>query len=146
MQNNKEQFDNHLKKLSYSKIDKEMRLIKSQNFTLFFPFKIDLSKYEIKNVANEFKTAGSLDGKKVWQKFMDLQNIDNFTKKEFEKSHINSLMQFFTFNVTRYNSKIKPCMGEELYGYFYVEDYKEFIKDGKFDRVAYQKKCNGIFL
>lgn len=144
--NNKEQFDEYLKKLNYAEVNKTMKLIKSQNFTLFFPFKIDLSKYEINGVQKEFIKNGFLDGKKVWNKFIELQNIDSFTQKEFEKSYINSLMQFFTFNIVKYNPKSRPCMGEEMYGYFYIEDYEEFIKDGKFDRVAYQEKCNGIFL
>lgn len=143
---NKDKFDECLQRLNYTEVSSTMRLIKSQNFILYFPFKIDLSKYEIQNLDSAFITDNSLDGKKVWQKFTELQNIDNFTQKEFEKSHINSFIQFFTFNITKYNSKSRPCMGEEIYGYFYVEDYEEFIKDGKFDRVAYQEKCDGIFL
>ncbi len=144
--NNKEQFDEYLKKLNYAEVNRIMKLIKSQNFTLFFPFKIDLSKHEISCVQKEYIKDGFLDGQKVWNKFIELQNIDSFAQKEFEKSYINLLMQFFTFNIVKYDHKNRPCMGEDMYGYFYVEDYEEFIKDGKFNRVAYQEKCNGIFL
>ena len=44
-----------------------------------------------------FKTDGKLDGQKIWDEFIALNEIENFTQKEVIKSKINSLMQFFTF-------------------------------------------------
>ncbi len=87
-----------------------------------------------------------MDGEKVWNDFLELNEIENFAYKKFQKSHLNSLMQFFTFNIIKYGDKGRPCIGEEVKGYFYVADYEDFIQDGKFNRQAYQERCNSLFL
>ena len=98
---------------------------------------------EIKN----YLTDGSLDGQKVWDRFRELNDIENFSQMKYEQSYINSLMQFFTFNLIKYKEEQKPCYyNDEFGGYFYISDYEEFIENGKFNRIAYQDKCGSIFL
>jgi CRISPR-associated endonuclease/helicase Cas3 len=142
-----ETFEKNVKHLDYKAMEHCMMLIDTQTFTLYFPFKIDISKYknvkEFQNLDTEFMTDRLLDGKKVWNKFLKLNEIDSFVKKEIEKSKINSLMQFFTFNIFRYGSK-RPFLGEYSNGFFYIEDYSDFItEDGKFDRAKFNqaKEC-----
>lgn len=150
LENNIENFKNYIKRLNYQEISKTMTLINSQNFTLYFPFKIDISIYkgikEFEDMRSEYLTDGYLDGQKVWDEYLKLREIESFTKKEYKRSYINSLMQFFTFSIIKFDEKSRPCIGEEIGGYYYIKNYDEFVEEGKFNREAYQKKCKNIFL
>jgi len=148
---NYDNFAELLKKLNYKEISKTMTLINSQNFTLYFPFQIDISKYngvkEFENIEEIYLNDGSFDGQKVWDEFKKLNDIKSFTQREFEKSKINSLMQFFTFNIFKNYEGQRPYIGEEMYGYYFVENYEDFItKEGKFDREKYNEIKNSNFL
>lgn len=148
---NYENFAELLKKLNYKEISKTMTLINSQNFTLYFPFQIDLSIYEgVKEFVglNEvFLTDGKLDGQKVWDEFAALNEINQFAKKEVMRAKINSLMQFFTFTIFKNYEGQRPYIGEDMYGYYYVKNYEEFITaEGKFDRERYNTVKNSNFL
>lgn len=150
---NIDNFSTLLKKLDYSEISKTMTLINSQNMTLFFPFKIDLEFYkgvkefEDKRIKN-YLTNGELDGEKVWESFKALNEIEGFSQKKYEQSYINSLMQFFTFNLIKYKEGQKPSYySYEFGGFFYISNYKIFItEDGKFDRNAFEEYTGGYFL
>lgn len=144
-------FKNDIIKLNYKSLSKTMTLISSETFTLYFPFKIDLLIYknvrEFENLEDCFLTNRMLDGKKVWDEYIKLNEVEHFAKREILKSKINSLMQFFTFSIFKYYEKQRPFIGEEINGYYFVKDYNEFItKDNKFDREQYNKIKNGNFL
>jgi len=145
-------FDEAVKKLNYKKIKEEMTLIKSDTFTLYFPFQIDLSLYknvkEFDDLDECFKTDGKLDGQKVWNAFIELNEIEGFAKKEVAKSSIQALMQFFTFNILRFNDKyVLPHYDEEKGGIYLVNNYTEYItEDGKFNRKKYLGLKDDIFL
>lgn len=145
-----EYFEKAIKTLDYKKIKEEMTLIKSNTFTLYFPFKIDISKYdgvkEFIDVDVCFKTDGNLDGQKVWDEFLALNEIESFTQKEVEKSKINSLMQFFTFNIFKYYDGQRPFIGEEIYGYYFVNNLEYITDEGKFDREKYNQDKDSDFL
>ena len=151
---NYDNFSELIKKLNYKEISKTMTLINSQNFTLYFPFQIDLSIYkgvkEFDGLDECFKTDGKLDGQKVWDEFLTLNDIANFksySEKKVEKSKLNSLMQFFTFTLFKNYEGQRPYIGENISGYYYVENYGEFItQEGKFDREKYNKLKNSNFL
>jgi len=148
---NYDNFTELLKKLNYKEISKTMTLINSQNFTLYFPFQIDISKYngvkEFENIDAIYLSDSMLDGQKIWDEFTKLGEIKNFTQMEFEKSKINSLMQFFTFFILKFNEKQKlPYYSYEFGGYYFVQNYEEFIVDGKFDRAKYLLKKDEMFL
>ncbi len=148
---NREKFIQLVKKLNYREIEKEMQLINSQTFNLYFPFKIDISKYEgvkeFENIDSKFLTDGKLDGLKVWNEFKLLDTIQGFAERKYKKSIINSLMQFFTFSIIKYNSqKLPPYFNEEYRGYFFINDLKFITKDNKFDRRLYQKESRELFL
>jgi CRISPR-associated endonuclease/helicase Cas3 len=127
-----------------------MTLINSQNFTLYFPFQIDLSIYdgvkEFIDLDEVFLTDGKLDGQKLWDEFAQLNNIDGYAKKQIYASKLNSLMQFFSFNLLKFNDKQRPYIGEEMYGYYFVNDLSYITDDGKFDRAKYLEKKDEIFL
>jgi CRISPR-associated endonuclease/helicase Cas3 len=149
---NIDNFSSLIMKLDYQEISKTMTLINSENMTLFFPFKIDLAIYKgVKEFEDEriktYLTDGSLDGQKVWDRFKELNDIENFNQMKYEQSYINSLMQFFTFNLIKYKEGQTPShYSYEFGGFFYVSNYEDFIEDGKFDRVAFQEYTGGYFL
>lgn len=148
-------YDNFLslvKELDYQGVAKTMRLISSQNFTLYFPFLIDIE--EFKNV-KEFKDKeflqnflidGRLDGQKVWNAFLDLNLIDKYAKKEYYRSKINSLMQFFTFSIYKHYKEDRPHIGEEIHGYYFVDNLEFITHEGKFDRKKFNESRDSIFL
>ena len=145
-------FEEAIKKLNYKKIKEEMTLIKSDTFTLYFPFLIDISIYdgvkEFIDLDACFKMDGKLDGQKVWNAFIELNEIEGFAKKEVAKSRIQALMQFFTFNILRFNDKyVLPHYDEEKGGIYLVSNYAEYItEDGKFNRKKYLGLKDDIFL
>jgi CRISPR-associated endonuclease/helicase Cas3 len=149
---NIDNFSTFLKKLDYQAISKTMTLINSQNMTLFFPFKIDLNIYKgVKEFEDEriqnYLTDGLFDGEKVWESFKALNDIEGFSQMKYEQSYINSLMQFFTFNLIKYKEGQTPShYSYEFGGFFYISNYEDFIEDGKFNRVAFQNYTNSIFL
>ncbi len=145
-----ENFKNYITTLNYAKISKTMTLINSQNYTLYFPFKIDISQYKIKefeNIDSSLMTGNFLDGKKVWIAFNDLNKIENFSEMKYKKSKINSLIQFFTFNIIKYNNTEFPCkFDEEIGGIYYIKEYHDYITDDlKFIRKKYIEDCNDNF-
>jgi CRISPR-associated endonuclease/helicase Cas3 len=151
---NFDKFEEDVLKLNYKNIKEKMQLIKSDNFRLFFPFKFKIAEYEIEEFKDEEKLKiyldedGKLDGQKVWDEFILLNEIDNYAEKEIKRSELNSLMQFFTFNILRFNDKYQlPHCDEEKYGFSLVKDYSQYItKNGKFDRKKYIAKKDEIFL
>jgi len=149
---NIDNFSTLLKKLNYQEISKTMTLINSQNMTLFFPFKIDLDIYKgVKEFEDQriknYLTDGLFDGEKVWESFKALNDIEGFSQKKYEQSYINSLMQFFTFNLIKYKEGQTPShYSYEFGGFFYVSNHEDFIEDGKFNRVTFQEYTGGYFL
>lgn len=149
---NIDNFSSLLYKLDYTNISKTMTLINSQNMTLFFPFKIDLKIYKgVKEFEdrriNNYLSDGLFDGEKVWESFKALNDIKGFSQKKYEQSYINSLMQFFTFNLIKYKEGQTPShYSYEFGGFFYISNYEDFIEDGKFNRVAFQEYTAGYFL
>ncbi len=145
-----ENFKKSVLTLDYKKISEIMTLINSQNHTLFFPFKIDIAQYKIKefdNLDDSLLTARFLDGKKVWDRFKEFNEIESFSEMKVKKSHINSLMQFFTFNIIKYDESLKlRNVTEEFGGIYYIRDYQDYLTDDlKFKRKEYQEECNSNF-
>lgn len=148
---NLEAFEQEVKKLNYRAVQDKMQLIKSQNFTLYFPFALEIAEYdfeEFKDIDEKFMSDGKLDGQKVWEEFKLLDTIEGFAQRAYEKSTINALMQFFTFSIYRFDVQEQPpyYSGDCNKGYYLVRDLEFITDDGKFDREAYNEKANSTFL
>lgn len=146
-------FKSDILKLNFKSLSKTMTLISSETFTLYFPFMIEVGSdiykgvKEFKDIEDEFLSDGLLDGQKVWDEFIKLNEIESFSKREVLKSKINSLIQFFTFNIFKYFDGQRPFIGEDIHGYYFVENYGEFITDDyKFDREKYNEYEKSSFL
>ncbi|MGA1940328.1 CRISPR-associated helicase Cas3' [Arcobacter sp. YIC-310] len=149
---NFEKFSKKVQKLNYKEIKEQLKLINTQSFRLYFPFKLNISNCEIDEFKNKESISkyldddGKLDGQLIWEDFEKLNDIEGYAKKEIEKRKIDSLMQFFTFNITKYSDTQTPPYHSYTCGaYYFISNYEEFIEDGKFNRKAYQKKNKDIF-
>jgi len=138
-----ESFKNEIKRLDFKAIQKRMKLINQNNITIFFPYKIPYEGIykKLLDVDGKFIKNGYFDGWLVWEELKSLNKIENFAKKEIEKSKINYLMQFFTFNVPFY--KNLSSFDDECCGIYLIKNYENYIdEDFKFDRKAFLKSQN----
>jgi CRISPR-associated endonuclease/helicase Cas3 len=139
-----EVFKSKVTNLDFEWVRREMKLINIKTYTIFLPFSIDMSEFDIE-VKDEFLTDGMLDGCKVWEAYKEANEIENYAKRKVVLSEIMSLMQFFTFNVYSYVDikKYNDLVG----GIYMIEDYEEFVDNElKFDRKAFSEYQEGIFL
>jgi len=151
---NFEKFNKKVEQLNYKEIQDKMKLINTQSFRLYFPFKLKISDYKIEEFSKKnikklkpyLDEDEKLDGMLIWEEFEKLNEIDNYAQKEIKRSELNSLMQFFTFNITKYSDKQTLPHYEYICGeYYFISNHEEFIKNGKFDRKVYQDKSKDIF-
>ncbi|WP_200764008.1 CRISPR-associated helicase Cas3' [Nitrosophilus alvini] len=142
-----ESFLKSVRELEFDKIEKEMKLIKTQHLTIFFPYKIPLDgiyKKIFEKVDERFILQNHLDGKLIWEEFKRLNDIENFAKKEIERSKLNYLMQFFTFNL-QFIKKI-DIYSDMCCGIYLINEYEDFIDENlKFNRKKFLEKLNCEF-
>lgn len=90
-----------------------------------------------------------LDGEKVWVEYKSLNEITfekSYAELKIEISKVLSLMQFFTFNITRYNEAQKLGFFEYEYnGFYFIKNYGDFIRNGKFQRQDYIAFTGNMF-
>ena len=117
------------KELNFKALQEEMKLMRTYTFTIFLPFKIDLSDEKYSGIKkNEFVRKGFLDGKLVWEALKELKNIKNYAKRKIKESQINYYMQFFTFEVNKFTTKINK-FSDECCGIYMIEDFEEFVDE-----------------
>lgn len=148
-----EDFTKKIRNLSFSKIEEDMKLIDNNYIMIFLPFKINIQDFNIKEFndiyAKDFIDNNKLDGKKVWKRYKELvyDFKGSYATLQIEISKIKSLMQFFTFNVYKQKRNPTPTnYTEEIGNIFYIEDYKDFVSNGMFQRDKYSKKLNSDFI
>jgi len=130
--------------LDFEWVRKEMKLINIKTHTIFLPFNVDISEFDL-DIENEFLTDGMLDGFKVWEAYREANEIENYAKRKVVLSEIYALMQFFTFNVYSYVDIKK--YNDLISGIYMIKDYEEFVDDElKFDRKAFSEYQEGMFL
>jgi len=130
--------------LDFEWVRKEMKLINIKTHTIFLPFNVDISEFDLK-IKSEFVTDGMLDGFKVWDAYREANEIENYAKRKVVLSEIYALMQFFTFNVYSYVDIKK--YHDLISGIYMIKDYEEFVDDElKFDRKAFSEYQEGMFL
>lgn len=133
-------FNNEVKGLNYSEVDKRMKLIDEENYQLFLAHKIKLENGEI------------LDGEEVWEEYVELlknTSID-YAEKRIKLSKIAQKISYFTFNFLDFDDKYdrRPKHSNQNIGrIFYIENGKRFLtEEGKFDRVKYLNESGGMFI
>jgi CRISPR-associated endonuclease/helicase Cas3 len=118
------------KELEFKEMQKEMRLINTNTFTIFLPFKIDLNDQKYKKIIakEEFVKNGYLDGSLIWEAFKNTRKIKNYAKRKIRLSLLNYYMQFFTFEINKYGTKLNKY-SDECCGIYLIEEFKEFTDE-----------------
>lgn len=147
-------FLQNLKKLNFTDVDKEFKIIEEQNnISIFVPLNIPLeidsdeegvkeklfsdTELEFLKCFGLVPEQGLLDGKKVWDVYKQL--IINSSGKGFNLDRqinfkiIQRIMSWFTFSLmyhSRDSEQLRCGMGEETLGYFYFSHWSEEGDDG----------------
>ncbi|GAB6044916.1 CRISPR-associated helicase/endonuclease Cas3 [Caminibacter profundus] len=117
------------RELNFRALQNEMKLIKTYTLTIFLPFKIDLRDEKYCEIGeSEFVKNGFLDGMLVWRALKEVKSIKNYAKRKIRQSFINYYMQFFTFEVNKYTTKINK-FSDECCGIYMIEDFEEFVDE-----------------
>jgi CRISPR-associated endonuclease/helicase Cas3 len=118
------------KDMKFSKMQKEMKLINTNTFTIFLPFKIDLNNKRYKNiiVKKEFVNNGYLDGSLIWEALKNTKEIKSYAKRKIRLSLINYYLQFFTFEINKFGVKLNKY-NDECCGIYLIEDFEEFTDE-----------------
>jgi len=124
-------YEEAIKKLNFSGVHNEFKLIDQDTISVFVNVEYDLSKYPI-NISKDYKDLieeNKLKGEKVWKKYCEIiENKDiDFSKKKENIIKIQSLMSNFIFSVFRASKFVKELKnyGEEKYGFLYIENVKD---------------------
>ena len=117
------------KDMKFKEMQKEMKLINTNTFTIFLPFKIDLNDKRYKNIIlNEFVNNGYLDGSLLWEALKNTKEIKSYAKRKIRLSLINYYLQFFTFEINKYGIKLNKY-NDECCGIYLIEDFEEFTDE-----------------
>ncbi|WP_249031073.1 hypothetical protein [Thermosipho africanus] len=125
----------YFKDLKFKNIDKELKLIDGDTFSLFIPLEIPLSKLNnIKKLLLEYNLISDKDkvlqGKKVWKVYID-NDFSYVENRLFSK--IFSLFVVSLYNYRTDGKSIKEILKDEMNGEFYfAEDFEKYYsyKDG----------------
>ncbi|WP_237697472.1 CRISPR-associated helicase Cas3' [Thermosipho africanus] len=125
----------YFKDLKFKNIDKELKLIDGDTFSLFIPLEIPLSKLNnIKKLLLEYNLISDKDkvlqGKKVWNVYMD-NDFSYVENRLFSK--IFSLFVVSLYNYRTEGKSIKEILKDEMNEEFYfAEDFEKYYsyKDG----------------
>ncbi|MBB6063337.1 CRISPR-associated endonuclease/helicase Cas3 [Thermosipho japonicus] len=119
----------YFKDLKFKYIDKELKLIEGDNFSLFVPLEIPLYKLNsIKNLLLEYKLISDKDevlqGEKVWDAYIN--NDFNYVENHLF-SKIFSLFVVSLYNYRVEGKSIKEILKEEMNGEFYfAKDFERY--------------------
>lgn len=140
----KANFENHLSKLDYKAIYKELELIeKKEEYSLYIPFDIE--------IVDEDGNKKIYSGKEVWKSFLKATKEDDYAKRKVLMSKSMSKMSLFTYKYL--NQSLKCDFGTYLeskgINYFCIkniyyldlakEDIDKFVDDEyKFDKDKFE--------
>lgn len=114
-----------VQKLNFNEIENKMRLIDER-----YEYSIFLSReIEVDN--------SILDGKKVWQEYIDLlkNNELDYAEKKVRLSQVQAKLYYFIYKVANNNFTYQECIGD----IYYIEDGDKYFTDGKFDREKFNQ-------
>jgi CRISPR-associated endonuclease/helicase Cas3 len=119
-------YESLVRKLSYSAVHNEFKLIDQDTLSVFVNVEYDLVKYPIKHTLG-LEKSGKINGKDVFEKYCDIiENKDqDFINTKISLTEIQGLMSNFIFSTYKSKKmveKLFPFTGEEKYGFWYISD------------------------
>lgn len=150
------EYKSRIKRLEFSKVDWEFKLIDQQSVSIYVPLPIPseyFSREDLKflEALQAYDSEGDVEGKKVWQAYLDIihnRNAD-FIKKKIDLKKIYGIMSQFMFSIYTHSNQIDELLrfsdGESHKNYkmLYLEewqkvyDYKSGIKDEEFKNTIF---------
>lgn len=120
--------------LKYRQIEKRMALIEPSR-QIFLAYKLPLADGTV------------LDGAQIWQQYKDLCRDKEmaYGRKRVELSLMAADISCFTYTIYPSGQQAIFC-DEDFGGYYYIANGEDFIDNGKFNRIAFQKATKGMFL
>lgn len=115
-----------VRKLSYSAVHNEFKLIDQDTLSVFVNVEYDLAKYPIEHTLGLEKN-GKINGKDVFGKYCAIiENKDqDFINRKISLTEIQRLMSNFIFSTYKSKKMIEklfPFSGKEKYGFWYISD------------------------
>ena len=119
-------YESLVRKLSYSAVHNEFKLIDQDTLSVFVNVEFDLVKYPIEHTLG-LEKSGKINGKDVFEKYCAIvENKDqDFINRKISLTEIQGLMSNFIFSTYKSKKMIEklfPFSGEEKYGFWYISD------------------------
>lgn len=149
-------YKSKIKRLEFSKIDWEFKLIDQKNVTVYVPLPIPAEFFSKQDLAflqalHAYDGESTVDGRAVWQAYLAVVHAKNedFIKQKIDLKKIYGIMSQFMFSIMAQSNQVREllrfCDGEirEKYKMLYLEewqkvyDYKSGIRDEAFEDAAF---------
>lgn len=154
-------YQNEMKNLSYSVIDREFQIINQSNNSIFIPISIPvvidgiekgqkdlifnkeeisfLKQFNIYPEDDESIEKEIINGSKIWDLYVELiqnnsQNKDFDLQRKINFNKLQTIMSKFCFSLISHSKDYREMQngfGFEEYGYFYFDHFNEVRENGK---------------
>jgi len=141
---NAEAFNDLVSRCEFKRVEEEMKLIDSRTLRLFLNVDFDHHTFPhplfeeafVREFMNDDET--KISARKVWTAFCKSDEIQSYTKRQYQLSQLNALMNFFIFTLYPTSSNPKPPIYDhEHRGVYFLERAEHYMQEGKFNREAY---------
>lgn len=150
------EYKNKIKRLEFSKIDWEFRLIDQKSVTVYVPLPVPAKYFPDQSLdflrALQAYSGGShVDGEKVWQAYLAIVHAkeEDFIKKKIDLKKIYGIMSQYMFSIYAHSRQVKELLRycdeeiREKYEMLYLEewqkvyDYNSGIRDENFNETIF---------
>ena len=132
-ENNFEEFKKACEFINYKKVEEKMKLIKTNTVDIFLNYTINIDGEKI-------------EGKKVFEEYRKIftDKEISYSERKVKLSKILEKLNLFTYSI--HKNQLNLIEGEKILGFYYIEDGKKYIEDGRFCRSKYLGKGEELFL
>lgn len=149
-------YQSMIKKLKFSKINSQFKIIDQQSATIYVPLEIPAKYFSNEDLKylqkiELYSDEADIDGEKVWGFYLNLTqcHTDDFIKKKITLKKLYGIMSQYMFSIHLYSSLLKQLLRfcdnsyYEKYNILYmaawqdVYDFKTGIMDDKFDETVF---------
>ncbi len=123
---------NYMSVLNYKRINDSLVLIDGDTLTVFVPLKLKIAYFdEYLSILDELNIHYDdlVDGEEVWKTYEELvtNQEQDFIRFSYRMKRLHGVMSYFSFSVYPEGKDFKmlQTFGEEKFGYFYLESYRD---------------------
>ncbi|MDD3304068.1 MAG: CRISPR-associated helicase Cas3' [Clostridia bacterium] len=121
--------------LNFKEMSNKLKLIDSNTIQIFLNDTITIHDEKIV-------------GEEIWRQYKNIvfNNDISYARKQIELSKIKPKLNLFIYQIYKYKNSNTNYYDEEFGNIYYIQNGKEFMEDGKFNREKYISYTGGIFL